>query len=321
MEHSASSLRRFLAFSAITSLFVILISSCDPVFRPPNDPDNCPYERATSYHTYDFGSSDSKYVYVLLDQSYEYKYTPQDLELISKTVVQNMYPGDRLVVAWINLENSTRTIIFDERIEREELAKFPPTLTPPSVIPTLTPAKITTIEGQQIQTNEAIEKDNQAINEKHYCKIGEWNATSDAKFQEWKDDQKEEVDSFISKANTALKPSIANDSSRGKLLYESLSVASQMLQSAISKRQHNRYILIVFSDMNDWRPAKPDELTIELNGVDTLIVSQYCKYEIDCQVKAGWETQLMSFGAVKPLFFVQEDNISKSIYDYLTGIP
>lgn len=321
MKNSAPLSRRILAFSAIASLLVILIASCDPIFRPPKNPGNCSYELATDYHTYDFGSPDSKYVYVLIDQSYEYKFTAKDLELISSTVIPNIFAGDRLVVAWINLENGTQTIIFDKRVERERIPQFPPTLTPPPVTPTLTPSNITTIEGQQIQTNEAIDRDNQAINEKYYCEIGEWNATSDDIFQKWKDEQKEEIDSFSSEANTVLTPSIAKATSGGKLLYESLSTASQMLQSAMSKRQHQKYILIVFSDMNDWRPSKPNDMQIELNGVDTLIVSQNCKYEIDCRVKIDWEPQLTSFGAANPLFLVQEDNIEKFLYDYLSIIP
>lgn len=100
--------RRILAFSATASLLVILIASCDPIFRSPNTSGNCQYELATEYHTYDFGSSDSKYVYVLIDQSHDYKFTPKALELISKTVISNMFAGDRLVVAWINLESGRK---------------------------------------------------------------------------------------------------------------------------------------------------------------------------------------------------------------------
>lgn len=321
MKNSTPLSRRIFTFSAATFLLIFLIASCDPVFRPPNNPGNCPYELTTEYHTYDFGSSDSKYVYVLIDQSYEYKFRPKDFELISSAIIPNMFPGDRLVITWINLERGTQAIIFDERIHRERIPQFPPTLNPPPVTPTLTPSNITTIQGQQIQTNEAIERDNQVINEKYYCKIGEWNATSDDIFQKWKDKQKEEIDSFSSKANTVLTSSTAKAPSGGKLLYESLSTASQMLQSAMDKRQHQRYILIVFSDMHDWRSSKPDDMQIELNGVDTLIVSQNCKYEIDCQVKVEWEAQLKSFGAANPLFLVQEDNIERSLYDYLSIIP
>jgi hypothetical protein len=201
------------------------------------------------------------------------------------------------------------------------LPQFPPTFTAPPVTPTLTPSHVTTIQGQQIQTNEAIDKDNLTINEKYFCKIGEWNAASDNIYQDWQHEQKEEIDEFYNEANSVLEPSIAKDSSNGKLIYESISTASQMLQTAIAKRQHDKYILIVFSDMNDWRPSKPEKTEINLKGVDVLVVSQQCKYEIDCTVKATWETQLIDFGAINPLFLVQEDNIPNSIFDYLVSIP
>jgi len=314
--------RKIVALSVVASLIIILIASCNPDFRHPNDPRDCPYELTADYHIYDFGSLDSKYVYVLIDQSYNYKFTTKDLELIKKTVIPNIFPGDRLVVAWINLERGTQTIIFDERIERVRIPQFPPTLTPPPVTPTLTRSNTTTtIQGIQIQTNQAIERDNKVIKEKYYCKIGEWNATSDDIFQKWKDAQKKNIDSFSEKANTVLQPSLAKAISGGKLLYESLSTASQMLHSAMAKRQHQRYILIVFSDMHDWRPSKPSDIQINLNGIDTLIILQNCDYEINCQIKIDWESQLTSFGALNPLFFVKEDNIEKSLYDYLSTIP
>lgn len=323
-KHFISS--RLVLLSVIASLLIFLIVSCDPVLNSPNNSGNCPYEIATDYRTSaDFGipetQPDSKYVYVLLDQSYDYKFTPQDIELVISEIVSNTFPGDRLVIAWINLEHGTQTIIFDERIEQEKLPKFPPTFTLPPITPTLTPSNITTVQGQQIQTNEAIDKNNAVINEKHFCEIGEWNAKSQEIADEWKEEQKKEVDSFVEQAKSQLTPSIAKKTSGGKLLYESLSTASQMLQSAMLKKQHEKYILIVFSDMNDWRIEKPDDLTINFSGVDVLVISQNCKYEIDCSVKNEWESQLTQFGVPVPLFVVKEDGIPETIFGYLSTIP
>jgi len=323
-KHFISS--RIVTLSAIASSLIIFIASCEQVLNPPNNSGNCQYEIASDYRpTSDFGipesQPDSKYVYVLLDQSYDYKFTPQDIDLVTSNIIPNMFPGDRLVVAWINLEHGTQTIIFDKRIEQERLPQFPPTFAPPPVTPTLTPSNITTIQGQQIQTNEAIDKENLVINEKYFCKVGEWNAKSQEIADKWKEEQNEEVASFAEQASSQLTPSIAKETSGGKLLYESLSVASQMLQSAMLKKQHEKFILIVFSDMNDWRSKKPDDLTIKLNGVDVLIVSQNCKYEIDCSVKNEWEVQFQKFGVPVPLFVVKEDGIPKTIFGYLSTIP
>lgn len=323
-KHFISS--RLVLLSVIASLLILLIASCDPVLNSPNNSGNCPYEIATEYRTSaDFGvpetQPDSKYVYVLLDQSYDYKFTSKDIDLVTSTIVPNIFPGDRLVVAWINLEHGTQTIIFDERVEQVKLPQFPPTFTPPLITPTLTPSNITTVQGQQIQTNEAIDKENLVINEKHFCKIGEWNAKSQEIADGWKRQQQEKIDSFVEHATSQLTPSLAKETSGGKLLYESLSVASQMLQSAKLKNQYEKYVLIIFSDMNDWRSQKPDNLTINLNGVNVLIISQNCKYEIDCSIKGKWESQFKQFGVPVPLFIVQEDGIPKTIFDYLSIIP
>lgn len=310
-----------LSIFIIFSLLISTVSSCKPIFKPPQANGNCPYELSPEFKSYDFGSEESKYVFVLIDQSFEYKSTPQDLELLSKNITANMFAGDRLVVAWINLDDSTKTIIFDERIEKVRKPQFPPTFPSPSLTPHLTPSHVTTIQGQQIQTNEAIDKDNKVINEKHFCKIGEWNAESDEMFRRWEHERDEEIASFVNEANETLQPSIAKETSGGRLLYESLSTASQMLQSAVAKKQHNKYILIVFSNMDDWRPKKPDDLKINLKGIDTIIVSQHCKYEIDCTVKSIWEEQLTDFGADTPLFLVKEDNIPDFLFKYLSDIP
>lgn len=305
----------------IFSLLFAILAGCKPVFNPSQASGNCQFELSPEFNSYDFGSEETKYIFVLIDQSFEYKYTPEDLELLSENITANMFAGDRLVVAWINLDDSTKTIIFDERIEKVRKPQFPPTFSAPLLTPHLTPSHVTTIQGQQIQTNEAIDKDNKVINEKHFCKIGEWNAQSDEKFNHWRHEQDEEISSFKHEANEVLQPSIAKETSSGRLIYESFSTASQMLQSAISKQQHNKYILIVFSNMDDWRPEKPEEVQINLTGIDTLIVSQHCKYEIDCTVKSVWEEQLIDFGAVSPLFLVKEDNIPEFLHNYLSSIP
>ncbi len=304
-------------------LFGISLSSCIAL-KDRGDPSftgDCQFEPSDTYHSYDFGSSDSKYVYVLVDKSYDYKFTPQDLKMISEKIIPNMYAGDRLLVGWISLEKTSGAIFFDSRIEREKKPVFPSTLTPPPVTPTLTPGGPTTTQGQQRQTSEAIDRDNSTIRDKYHCQIGEWNHISDELYKDWQSEQNEEINEFSDEAKNTITPSLGKESDNGKLLYESLAVSSEMLQSAIAKKQHAQYILIIFSDMVDWRPEKPDKIAINLKNVDVIIVSSQCKYEMDCIVKSIWQDQFDSFGTQSSIFLVQEDNISQYINDYLFSIP
>ncbi|NOH04028.1 MAG: hypothetical protein HND47_19685 [Chloroflexi bacterium] len=293
------------------TLFTLTITSCEPIKSDPVPVNNCRYELATKYHTaYDFGSQESKYIYVLLDQAYDSKQIAEDLQLLSEVIITNMFPGDKLTVAWINLDGSEKTIVFDERIERVELPQFPPTPIAPSLIQTLPPSNITTTEKQEVQTNQAVNKD---INEKYFCEIGEWNAASDDIYEKWQHEQKIEMESFYEKVKFALTP-IARYSYNSNLIYESLSTATDRIQLAITEHQDDKYILIIFSNMYDWRPSKPKNMKIDLEGINTLIVSQKCRDEVDCiAVKTKWETQLIDFGAVNPLF-LGIDNIPATIF-------
>jgi len=300
-------------FAKASLIFItLLIVSCEPIQSYPAAPvSNCRYELATKYHTaYDFGSQESKYIYVLLDQAYDSKQITEDLHLLSEAIITNMFPGDRLTVAWTNLGGSEKAIVFDERIKRVELPQFPPTPSLPSLIPTPPTSHSASTEKQEVQTAEAINKD---INEKYFCEVGKWNATSDNIYKEWQNAQQTEMESFYDKAKFALAP-ITRYSYNSEVIYESLSTASDRIQFAKSERQDEKYILIIFSNMYDWRPSKPKNIKIDLEGINTLIVSQKCRYELDCMaVKDKWEAQLTDFGAVNPLF-LGIDNIPVSIF-------
>ncbi|MFA5810612.1 MAG: hypothetical protein WC935_09835 [Thermoleophilia bacterium] len=299
---------------SITLSLVVLVSTGCSISRPlPSTPTHCSIESASTYHTYDLRVPQSKYVYVLVDKSYGYQYTNNDLGLVQSIVVGNIGPGDRLVVAWMSLERTTGSIFFDEQIEQIKPPRFSPTLTPPAMTSTLTPGGPTTIKGMQIQTSEAIERNNDASEEQHNCLIGQWNIESDQLYLEWQTRQQGAVDEFVDKGHHQIPLLASEEVESGKLVYESLSVASRMLRSSIGKNSYAKYLLIVFSDLDDWRDRKPDGTTIDFRGIGVMVISQPCKYEVDCGVKATWEQQLASFGASQPEFLVQEDNIPRQL--------
>lgn len=317
---------QFIFASLMILLFLsILFVGCVPVSKNKPTPQNndCPVEISDQYHSnYDFGTGQTKYVYVLIDKSYDYSsYIPNDFETITKSVVSKMQPGDRLVLQWLGLNRTTASIFSYNRIEQAEQPVFPPTPTRPPVTPTLTPGGPTTTQGLQIQTSEAINRDNELIRRDYLCEIGKWNTSSDEIYSQWQSKQQALVNNFQENVQHDIAKAQKYEPDQGKLIYENLSVVSKMLRSAMKKHQHDAYILIIFSDMNDWRPAPPDNTTINLDGIKVFVIDRTCQFAIDCSVENTWSPILKRYGAQEPYFLVAEDNIDKELSTYLNSIP
>jgi len=283
--------------------------------------DDCPHPTSTAFHSYDFGTRESKYVYVLIDKSFSYSpYVQRDLGIILSSVVNNMYPGDRLVLQWLGLDRTTQAIFSYRRVKWIEPPLLPPTPTLPPVTPTLTPGGPTTMQGLQAQTSEAIVGINRDIEQRYYCDIGNWNAISDKRFQEWKNQRQEAIQAFRVGVQKDVEEAKKEGPDEGKLIYENLFTASRMLHSAMAKSQHSAYVLIIFSDMKEWREVPPDR-DIDLQGIKVIVVNETCQFAVDCDTEATWGTLLKQYGASNVKVLVAEDEIKDSLNAYLRSIP
>lgn len=321
-------------FARITALILVLSSlmvSCQIPFSIPDDPSygDCPVKPATSFNDdYTFLDDKSKYVFILVDKSYEYKYTNDVLQYISEEILPYLYPGDKLTVAWIDLTETTDSIFVNRWVDIVDFPQFLPTPASPLLTPTLELNGPTTIQGEQMIENEKIEAANDVIRVQYNCDIGKWNDESNKIFAQWNESQNNKIKEFSDKAKSELRLLAPKDLESGKLLYESFFLASQMLGRAKENKQFTDYVLIIFSDMIDWRPSKPIEIDIDLSNVKVAVAIHSCKYAIDCKVISRWQSEFKGFQqfntpdfTYKPMFFAQDDNIIRSLDIFLSSIP
>ncbi len=260
----------------------------------------CITNPARHINNYEFNNKNKKYIFVLIDKSKEYyEYSNEAINLTKNQIVDNLLSGDRLIIAWMGLNKTSTSIFFDLQMPSILPPQFPPTPTSP-------------IESQ----TESI--DSQVVQEQYYCEIGKWNSICDAIYKEWYDSQEKTLENTKYQAKSTIIPFIEEDAEPGKLIYENLQLASRMFGIDRDKRQYKKYILIIFSDMIHWHLNKPSDISIDLEGVDTLIISQECNFEIDCPVKSAWEDQLYKYGVNNLSFITRENNLPTFLNNYLS---
>lgn len=279
-------------------------------------PDDCSVEPETSFKSYIEPTSPNltKHVYVLVDRTYRNSNYQSISSEIPTQVSNNLLPGDRLTVAWFDPSGSTDTIFFDEEIAKVTFPQFhdTPTPVPPPIKPTLTLGGPTTMQGQQMQTSEAVNAENILNEEKHNCAIGEYNATRERMYSDWSSEQegkKIEIENNLRSEMEFLDDVKTDDTSNidldGPTIYKSLSLASNILQQSVDQKLYSLHILVIFSSLTTQDTAIPDDISIDLRGVDTYVVVEGCKYEFDCKTKEPWENKLVSLGATS-IFFVDQ---------------
>ena len=307
----------------ISSIIVIaiFIISCqlNLTGAPPLPRGNCPTQPVTNLKEYTFSDDKSKYVFILVDKSYPF--TNDVLRYISEDVISKIYAGDRLTVAFIDLDATTKSIFLNRRSELLDAPNFPATPLKPAITPTLmiNPSDPNTVQGQSEIKNEKIDKDNELILMDYYCEVGIWNDESDKVFGVWELDQKVESEQFFKNAQSDIHLLTPDDFEKGKLLYNSLYLASQMITNVKSTGEYTDYALIVFSDMKEWRAEQPVE--IDLKDVEVAVAIHTCEFAIDCGVVERWENEFPKFNVNDPNFIVKEFNIYKSVNTFLDDLP
>lgn len=78
-------------------------------------------------------------------------------------------------------------------------------------------------------------------------------------------------------------------------------------------------MLVIFSDLTEWRPQEPDGLEIDLMGIEVLSVMLNCSplYSPECvEWQSFWSEKMKSFGA-KNIIYINGENIEKNLVEFL----
>lgn len=305
---------------------IIVACKLDVNLPTPLPKGNCPVQPETEFSDKDYKFLDdkSKFVIVLVDKSYQYTYTSEVLEYISERFLSKINPGDRIVIAWMGANPTTDSIFLDKRIETVDLPQFPfkpilPLLTPTIEINKNDP---NTTQGNQAIENAEINKANDSIKMKYYCEVGKWNYVSGQIYDQWIDGQQSETDSFLQVSRNIIDTVASSDPEPGKLVYNFLSLVSQMIIRAKENQEFTDYVLIIFSDMYEDRPNIPESVEIDFSGVKIAVAIHTCDYAINCEpLISRWKGEFEGFGVVKPKIFTKDDNISKALDKFMLELP
>jgi hypothetical protein len=309
-------------YSFLICLAVLaVISGCqfDLSGPPPLPRGNCDIQPEADFRNFQFSDNRSKYVFVLVDKSYSH--TNDVLKYLSEEVLAKIKEGDRITAAFMDLEATTNSIFLNKRSELLDPPAFPPKPVSPPLTPTveINPDWPSTTKGEKQIENDKISKDNEVILNDYYCEVAKWNIEADKLHRQWHLDQKNEMDQFLNDARNDIRLLTSTEFESGKLLYDSLYLASQMITRAKESGEFTDFALIIFSDMREWRPEKTME--INLKNVRVAVGIHTCEFAIDCDVVNRWEGEFSDFGVSDPKFVVEEDNIYRSINKFMSELP
>jgi len=308
-------------FVYVCVIFLVIISGCQFDFSgpPPLSKGDCDVQPEANFKDFEFSDDRSKYVFVLVDKSYQY--TNEVLKYLSEDILPQIHEGDRITAAFMDLDATTDSIFLNKRSELLDIPTFPSKPVSPPLTPTIEidPNSPSTTQGEGQIENDKINKDNDLILSDYYCEVAKWNIEAEKLHRKWRLDQNSETDQFLIDARSEIRLITSTEFESGKLLYNSLYLASQMIESAKSNNDFSDFVLIIFSDMREWRPEKPME--IDLENVQVAVGVHTCEYAIDCDVVSRWQKEFSEFGVVDPKFVVEEDNIDKSISKFISELP
>ena len=280
------------------------------------------------------------FVYVLVDQSNSYcRYVKHSFDILEKVLPEILKPGDQIYLGWIS-DNSEHDIFFKEQIPSAPSldATPPPTFMPLSLSLTPTPSPpsgtVTNMEWQKYQatltavedSNKIIqnqtEQMNQEMQNEYYCDVLRWNQEVQLKLPYIQKESEAIVSDFYT---DKLSPELRNrkpQCTSGTHIYEALYSASQSFQLEQEHHAFSRYILLIFSDMDDDHiddpTIDPSVLPIDLQHVEVTIVL-YCDKATLCPPRMEhWEEILIHQSHAESVNFILYDEVTpEKLSNYL----
>jgi hypothetical protein len=290
-----------------------------------------------------------KVIYILVDKSGSYKHlTDLALERISQSLSKAINPGDYVYIGWIG-ENVTKpeSLFFQGEVsyiglpnsllattstpdinddffqdgqetetESDDENKKEPegTLTTfEQIAVTRTANAIETVTAEAATSIAATKTANQIATQESekvkQCEFYYSNEQRKSDFTVFEQSRNGIIESYANAINQA----ISNSSRKSDLqtyVYESLYIASRILQDKQASGTYNQVKLIIFSDMEE-TGSSPNGLSFNFNNIDVTIAMAYCEKAIHCEnIDNTWIPFFTNHGANPPkVKLVQESSV------------
>lgn len=274
-------------------------------------------------------AGESKLIIALFENNALYQsYLPQAFDAMDTALKMTAQPGDKFFMLDMNAQGFDASIVAKGQVETVSAPLAPPS---PTVFPTNTPPlpAMSTPQGalaQQVATQSAnatsvsvrMETTKSAF--EYQCANQSWSNQYLVISREWEKQKDESVGKFIE--DLKMKQSeieIGNGGTRNQV-WEGLSYASLIMKNECDN--FDRCVLIVFSDMQESRSVKPEELNVDLRNVEVLGVMLNCKliYSPECgNWVETWKGYLFSNDInAKSVDFINGEDLERTLFRTLS---
>ena len=298
-------------------IMLALMSGCKGVFREISNDDlhdtNCEVAISLEYKNFDVSQSPAKLYIAFFDRTTRFgEYYEESLDIFYESLMPILSPNDRVILAWMDFNNlyapdarnPIDSIFFDEIVRSVAPPMFPTPVNTPILMPTLTPGPGSTGKNISIATSIWIQEQNKTPEAVYHCEIGRSNNSAEEIYTNWKSEQEENKHKFLESLREKIEDIKTLPLVSAKYVYESFSLASELIAEEKANNNYSEYVLVFFSDMSEWRtgdntPSSYDQK--KLNGSRILIVMPNCAYtsiQEECDIaQKRWEIE---FGELNP---------------------
>lgn len=296
---------------------ITLTSSPSPTFCPPTTPFPFPSTPTP------FPPQQLTHFFILIDISGSYSaHFSSSLNLVNDSLGDIVKPGDGLTIAWLGTNSGQPTEkLFDEISPIPDLPNHNvDDIRPAPMIPT--PMNVPPQRGgttmdfiEQTQTVEAISTLNQANLNAYYCEVMEWNQELPSENYFETPQPPYDYQQFLMRASSVLLDAKNAESQGYTDVYSALWDVSEAFAIDRATNQFQRFVLIVFSDLEGNITYNNVKNNIDLSQSNIIIANYPCNEPNACQAQMNrWTTELKDeFGAQTVDILRPEDTSIQSI--------
>jgi len=257
----------------------------------------------------------------------DWNYSKNAFEALYRVLPTVTEPGDRIIIFRIGPSNFDDALVFIGTVGNVARPAIASTLTPwPTVTATVTPAQPTS-DVPLFQTAAAvvatktqgwISETATAADILNSCGEAVWANDFAAVATQW-EATREAVKLAFGTQTSNITPG-SGENAISNQVYEGLDHATRAFNDECKPNAYRRCLLIVFSDLSDWRPSVPHfQVPVSLKGVEVLSIMLNCPvlFSPNCSgVREKWLQTFKSFGAQNSTF-INGDNLDKQLIDFI----
>jgi hypothetical protein len=251
----------------------------------------------------------------------------RSLKILSGVLPNVMEPGDWLIMAWMERSTLNKAVFVNEKVRLIPLPSFPaPPPTPLRTVPTITPKStpqtrlgIIVATRNAEMTSEALNAISTQTTNDYFCEVQKWYDQKQRLSKEWERKKENAIRDFVAKVNRKIEETNPGELPETTRVFETLSLVSKVFEAECSQDKYSNCVLLIFSDMYEWRKLRPDDVMVDLKNVDVFIVLLDCTflYQSNCARRVEYWTPHLDAYQARNVSFTTGENIEDFLIESL----